>query len=80
MGEAPQEPIGTAATADGVSRHDGTRNGGDWDLKGCGDEDSRVTDGICSSADAAGEEGEEADGGDAAAVRCFWRAWGLDGL
>lgn len=79
-GGAHQEPIGTAATPGGISRHDDTCSGGDWDLDGCGGEDSHATDGVCSSAGAAGEEGEEADDGDAAAVQCFWRAWGLDGL
>ncbi|CBN76137.1 conserved unknown protein [Ectocarpus siliculosus] len=80
VGEAPQEPIGTAATAGGISRHDGTRSGGDWEVDGCGGQDRCMTDGVCSSAGAAGEEGEEADDGDAAAMQCFWRAWGLDGL
>ncbi|CAN0190051.1 unnamed protein product [Ectocarpus sp. 6 AP-2014] len=81
VGEAPQEPIGTAATAGGrTSRHDGTRSGGDWEVDSCGGQDRRMTDGVCSSAGAAGEDGEEADDGDAAAMQCFWRAWGLDGL
>ncbi|CAN0038687.1 unnamed protein product [Ectocarpus sp. 4 AP-2014] len=80
VGEVPQEPIGTAATAGGISRHDGTRSGGDWEVDGCGGQDLRMTDGVCSSAGAAGEEGEEADDGDAAAVQCFLRAWDLDGL
>lgn len=80
VGTAHQEPIGTAAAAGGISRHDGTRSGGDGKLDGCGGEISHVTDGVCRSSGAAGEEREEADDGDAAAVQCFWRAWGLDGL
>ncbi|CAB1119403.1 unnamed protein product [Ectocarpus sp. CCAP 1310/34] len=80
VGQAPQEPTGTAATAGGHSRKDGTRSGGDWEVDGSGRQDYRMTDGVCSSAGAAGGEGEEADDGDAAAVECFRRAWGLDGL